>query len=192
MHFSLQKKNMPRKRFNRRSIRLKGFDFSQRGTYFITLNCIDRKHLFGKISDAKMHLNPWGTIAHNCWLEIPQNFPNVKLHAFVIMPDHTHGLLEITDDSYKFSRNTKVQKPEESCFYAPIWGNKNWKVAGFESPVKTIGSIIRSYKIGVTKGVRKENPNAIVWQRDYYAHIVLDEKAFQNITRYIDENPLKW
>ena len=183
---------MQRKRFNRRSLRLKGFDFSQRGTYFITLNCIDRKHLFGKISEGKMHLNNWGVIAHNCWLEIPDHFPNVKLHAFVIMPDHSHGLLEITEDSYQFSRNTKVQHPEESCFYAPIWGNKNWKVAGFESPVKTIGSIIRSYKIGVMKGIRKENPNAIVWQRDYYAHIVLDERAFQNITRYIEENPSKW
>ena len=83
---------MQRKRFNRRSIRLKGFDFSQKGTYFITLNCKDRKHFFGKISEGKMHLNNWGVVAHNCWLEIPEHFPNVKLHAFVIMPDHSHGL----------------------------------------------------------------------------------------------------
>lgn len=80
---------------HRRSIRLKGYDYAQEGLYFITICCFENKHLFGKIMNGVMVLNEAGKVAEKCWLEIPEHFKNVVLHAFVIMPNHVHGILEI-------------------------------------------------------------------------------------------------
>lgn len=80
---------------HRRSIRLKGYDYSQAGLYFITIVCQDRAHLFGKIKNGEMVLNDAGCIADECWLEITNHFPNVVLREFVVMPNHIHGIVEL-------------------------------------------------------------------------------------------------
>ena len=80
---------------HRKSIRLKGYDYSQKGLYFITICCHEKKHLFGKIINAKMILNDAGIYAKKCWLEIPSHFTNVILHEYVIMPNHIHGIIEL-------------------------------------------------------------------------------------------------
>ncbi|WP_298152982.1 transposase [Flavobacterium sp.] len=82
-------------RHHRRSIRLKGYDYSQSGLYFITMNCQDRKHRFGHIENGKMILNECGQIAHDEWEKLQTRFPNVELDAFQIMPDHMHGIIEL-------------------------------------------------------------------------------------------------
>ena len=87
-------------RHNRRSIRLKGFDYSQQGLYFITICCKDKKHLFGKIVNNEMQLSPVGKVAEQCWRDIPLHFENVALHPFVIMPNHIHGIIEIVGAKY--------------------------------------------------------------------------------------------
>ena len=86
---------------HRRSIRLKGYDYAKEGLYFITICCFENKHLFGKIVDGVMVLNEAGKVAEKCWLEIPAHFKNVVLHAFVIMPNHVHGILEIVGAGVK-------------------------------------------------------------------------------------------
>jgi REP element-mobilizing transposase RayT len=83
---------------HRRSIRLKGYDYSQRGAYFVTLVTHGRQCLFGQIVDGKMQLNEGGEITHQCWMEIPKHYPHVSLDAFVIMPNHVHGIIIITEN----------------------------------------------------------------------------------------------
>ena len=80
-------------RHHRRSIRLKEYDYTQPGAYFITICTHDRAGLFGEIVDGEMRLNDCGRVAEQCWLDIPSHFPHAELDAFVIMPNHVHGIL---------------------------------------------------------------------------------------------------
>jgi REP element-mobilizing transposase RayT len=167
---------------HRRSIRLKGYDYSQAGAYFVTICTHNRECLFGKINDGTMFLNEMGEIAKQCWLEIPNHFPNVTLDEFVIMPNHIHGIIIINDNGGANDNSPPQQ----------IQQNKS-----FRSPSRTIGSIIRGYKIGVTKlcrqnaGVNNNSPLQI-WQRNYYEHIIRNENELNKIRQYIINNPLKW
>lgn len=82
---------------HRRSIRLKGYDYSQAGAYFITICCHDRACLFGNITEEKMILNDAGKVANECWLQIPEHFPNTILHEHIVMPNHVRGIIELDD-----------------------------------------------------------------------------------------------
>jgi len=85
------------KKHHRRSIRLPGHDYAQAGAYFVTICTDDRQCLFGRVDNAEMRLNHLGQIADECWRMIPAHFGNVELDAFVIMPNHVHGIIVITD-----------------------------------------------------------------------------------------------
>ncbi|WP_276979943.1 transposase [Flavobacterium filum] len=193
---------------HRRSIRLKGYDYSQAGLYFITICCQDRACLFGEIvgtnnylpnivtpeNKPQMILNDAGKIANDCWMEIPNHYPNAKLHEYIVMPNHIHGIIELVNDV-----NTGVQN------FVPLQ-NKTERNVGIENfqPLqptqnefqkiipRSIGSIVRGFKIGVTKWFRQNTDVAIVWQRNYYEHIIRDEQSYQNISNYIINNPAKW
>ena len=157
---------------HRRSIRLKGYDYSQEGLYFITICVQDRECLFGKIVDHHtMILNEAGKIADQCWLAIPQHFPHVTLHEYIVMPNHIHGIIEITDN---------VGANNHSSLPPPTRAMPR-------SPSRTIGSIIRGFKIGVTKWFDKS-----VWQRNYYEHIIRSTDEYDRIANYIINNPAKW
>ena len=78
---------------HRRSIRLKGYDYSQEGSYFITICCQDMKCRFGKIENDEIILNEYGMIAYNEWVKLPERFPNFELDVFQIMPNHMHGII---------------------------------------------------------------------------------------------------
>jgi REP element-mobilizing transposase RayT len=177
---------------HRKSIRLKGYDYAQEGLYFITICAYNKEHLFGEIEICKnefpeMILNYAGIMASDCWLEIPKHFPNTILHEYIIMPNHIHGIIEIS----KKAENIACDKD-----FSPQ----------FKSPSKTIGSIIRGFKIGVTKFIRygpvraknlstrpEKNISLIpIWQRDYYDIIIRNEKAYQRISAYIINNPSNW
>ncbi|MCL2100589.1 MAG: hypothetical protein FWH22_02610 [Fibromonadales bacterium] len=82
---------------NRHSIRLRGYDYASAGMYFVTICCQNQEHLFGKIIDGKMILNECGKIAMQCWQKIPRHFPNAILHEHVIMPNHIHCVIELTN-----------------------------------------------------------------------------------------------
>jgi REP element-mobilizing transposase RayT len=84
---------------HRRNIRLKGYDYSQAGLYFVTI-CVQNRHcLFGKITDNKMILNEYGKIAYNEWLKTPNIRSNIQLDVFIVMPNHIHGIIVITDNA---------------------------------------------------------------------------------------------
>ncbi len=172
---------------HRKSIRLKGYDYSKAGLYFITICVQDRKCLFGKIVgienfQPKIVLNDAGKIADECWLGIPEHFPNVVLHEHIVMPNHVHGIVELSQKNINDVRVQNVQ-PVQNEFQKII--------------PHSIGSIIRGYKIGVTKWFRNntvgaENFLPVLWQRNYYEHIIRDEKSYQRISEYIINNPKNW
>jgi putative transposase len=162
-------------RHHRQSIRLKGYDYRQVGAYFITICTQEKACLFGEVVNGEMKLNDAGRIVEHCWLEIPHHFPHVALDAFVVMPNHVHGILWIVVDI----RNTS---PPQPTLQSPA----------MQSPSKTIGSIVRGFKIGVTKWFRQNTDIYTVWQRNYYEHIIRNDKSLTRIREYIANNPQRW
>jgi len=157
----------------RRSIRLQGFDYSKKGLYFITLCTQNRKPLFGEITDGKMELSEAGQIAHNCWIAIPDHFPTVQLEEFVIMPDHVHGIIRIISEV-----NAHQTEPPKNEYGKLIRGS--------------VGSIVKGFKIGVTKWFREQGNQDKIWQRNYYESVIYSYEDFCRVSRYIIENPKNW
>lgn len=175
------------KKLNRHSIRLKGYDYCSDGLYFITICTQGRVHLFGDIYDDKMILNESGQSVYQCWCDIPRHFPNVILHDFVIMPNHVHGIIQI-------SVPTNIQCCRGEKFFAPSPepGDKNKQTLQLNGTSQTIGSIIRGFKVGVTSIIRQLYPQMVVWQRNYYEHIIRNQRSYENIIEYIRNNPERW
>lgn len=151
------------------STRLQTWDYGSNAAYFVTICTKNRQHFFGKIRNGKMQLSDIGRMAHKYWNEIPEHFPFVKLDAFVVMPNHVHGVIIIdkTDGGWD--------------------GRKN----RFGPQSRNLASIVRGYKIGVTKNARKINPN-FAWQPRFHDHIIRNEPSFERIATYIINNPLNW
>lgn len=170
---------------HRRSIRLKGYDYSQEGAYFITICTHDRQCLFGKIADGEMALNDAGIIAYDTWMETPRLRINVELHPFVIMPNHVHGIIVILDNiPHEIPEHTGVlQTPTD----VPL-----------RSPSQTIGAIVRGYKASVTRQINASAKYNVslrqqsVWQRNYHEHIIRNERSYYAICDYIINNPSRW
>lgn len=163
----------------RRSIRLQGYDYSQAGLYFITICCYEKECLFGEVKNGEMILNNAGKIADDCWLEIPKHFPNAVSHEFIIMPNHVHGIIELTQNN--------IGTVGVENFQPRLQRHEFQKMIP-----RSIASIIKGYKIGVTKWMRSNTPVHSVWQRNYYEHIIRNEQSYQLISRYIVNNPRKW
>lgn len=175
--------NLPMTKFDpqkhhRRSIRLKGYDYSQEGAYYVTIVSWRRDFLFGEIVNQEMMLSKRGQIADTCWREIPKHFPHVELGAYVIMPNHMHGIIVINDDR----RGAIYRAPTDDA-----------NIEKFGKPVKgSLPTIIRTYKAAVTRLIGRELNETGIWQRNYYEHIIRDETDLQNKTDYIESNPLLW
>jgi REP element-mobilizing transposase RayT len=168
---------------NRRSIRLKGYDYSQAGAYFITLCTQNREHLFGEILSGEMQLNAFGRIAYQEWLKTPEIRSNLELDVFVIMPNHMHGILLLTSPPI---RKGVLHTPQPE-------NNMARRVQPqLQSPSETVGAIVRGYKSAVTRQINSIRGNVPVWQRNYYEHIIRDERAYHHISEYILNNPFKW
>ena len=175
-------------RHHRRSIRLKGYDYTQPGAYFITIVTHERIPLFGNIVNGEMRLNDIGRVAERCWLDIPSHFPHVELDVFVIMPNHVHRILWIVETPPMVG--AKNFSPLPSSPVSPLPPSSSAERPRGTS--KTIGSIVRGFKIGVTQWVRQNPDVHTVWQRNYYERIIRNEYDPNTIRRYILENPLRW
>ena len=177
---------------HRQSIRLKGYDYSQAGLYFVTLCLYGRACLFGHIENAEMILNDSGRAAQQCWLDIPNHYPNVVLHEYVIMPNHVHGIVQIVDDGgYGECRGVCKGECKGEIFFAPTVDPTDEQMV-IRGTSRTIGSVLRGFKIGVTKWMRENTNVQNVWQRNYYEHIIRTEHSYQRIAEYIVDNPAKW
>jgi len=190
---------------HRRSIRLKGFDDSSPGAYFVTMVTQGREGLFGEIVHGEMRLNQYAGIVLRCWNEIPNHFPNVDLGAFVIMPNHVHGIIFINEDrrGEVLSPNNEISSPRnhpgidiqnEYIENARNPDGITTKPGGITPPrwKPTLGQIIAWFKYQSTKEMNIiETKNAITrfWQRNYYEHVIRDEKELNQTTDYILANP---
>jgi REP element-mobilizing transposase RayT len=168
---------------HRRSIRLKGYDYSQAGAYFITICTKDRACLFGEMVDGEMRLNPWGEIVREEWFKTAQLRLYVRLHdtEFVVMPNHVHGIIWIVDDNVVGARRRRAptDAPLER-FGAPVSGS--------------IPTIVRAFKSATTKRLNalRGTPGGQIWQRNYYEHIIRDDESLNRIREYIANNPSQW
>lgn len=165
---------------HRRSLRLKGYDYSLAGAYFVTLNVHQRRHLFGAVGvsgsgEAEVLLNEAGLAARTCWLQIPAHFPLVELDSFIVMPDHVHGIVLLADQGLP-SRANRAND------YSPL-------------PKGTsggLGSVVRGFKIGVTQWFKDHRPELpTVWQRNYYEHVIRSDEELNDTRNYIMENPAR-
>jgi REP element-mobilizing transposase RayT len=165
--------------YHRRSIRLAGFDYKRRGAYFVTVCTWGRACLFGTIVKGRMVLNDAGRAAAECWQRIPEHFPKVELDEWVVMPNHLHGIIMIASG------------PVEANDHSPCqigWSQPPWPTG----TSRTIGSIVRGFKIGVTKWYRQRSGISQVWQRNYWDHVVRHERELMRIRRYVVNNPIHW
>src|SRR5687767_6890161 len=155
---------------HRRSIRLKNYDYSRPGAYFVTICTHNKQKLFGDIVNGQMMLNEAGEFAKAGWLAIPQHYPDVALDKWVIMPDHIHGIIWIKKSRAYLMHHNRYQH------IIP----------------HSLGCIVRRFKIGVTKCMREKFPGFVVWQRNYHEHIIRNEDELYLIRKYIKNNPVNW
>ena len=165
------------------SARLQNWDYGANGAYFITICTQNRQHFFGKIVDGQMQLNELGQLAEKYWLEIPQHFSFIELGNFVIMPNHTHGILIINkmDNHHVDTLQCNVSTN----------ANKNQQMANISPKSGTISTIIRSYKSVVSKNARLIHAD-FGWQSRFHDHIIRNAQSFETIQNYISNNPLNW
>ena len=187
---------------HRKSIRLKGYDYSQPGLYFITVCCEDRECRFGKIENNKMVLNENGNIAYNEWIKLSERFPNCELDVFQIMPNHMHGIISLNNVGAGFTPaiTPAINDNGQPQGLPPqnIMGNDK-KAGASPAPatITTVGKIVGAYKSLVANECLKiyKSKNEIMrklWQRNYHEHIIRNEQSYQNISDYIINNPAKW
>jgi putative transposase len=187
---------------HRKSIRLKGYDYSQEGVYFITICVQDSACLFGEITDGEMVLNDTGKMVEIEWLALKKRFPNIELHEYVVMPNHFHGILEIAvGATLVVAQNMTVA--QKNVAIQMEFGNGRSKdlgrPQGHAHTGKTVGDMLDAFKSITTveyiHGVKQLGwvPfNGKLWQRDYYEHIIRDDRSYQTISEYILSNPAKW
>jgi REP element-mobilizing transposase RayT len=155
-------------KFNgRRSVRLEGYDYTQAGMYFITICCQNMECLFGNVTNGVMILNPAGEMIESYWLNLIEDYSNIKLYEYVVMPNHFHGIIDIVEmlalKHKKLGEMIGSFKSKTTCNYIQNVKTLEWQ------PFK-----------------------GKIWQRNYYEHIIQNEESYKRISEYIINNPTKW
>ncbi len=178
---------------HRRSIRLPGYDYASAGTYFVTLCTHNRADLFGDVVDDAMRLNACGEIVTAVWLATAKHF-DVVLDAFVVMPNHFHAIVHILGDDVTHGRG---EASPPSLYRARADGDASPLQIGANArgaAPRSLGAIIQNFK---SVSARKMNQavcasSSPVWQRNYYEHIVRNDRELNAIRKYIEDNPMRW
>ena len=182
---------------HRRSIRLQGYDYSQNGAYYVTLCTQNRECLFGEIVKGEMILNEYGKIVEQCWNNLSNHYDNIELDAYVIMPNHFHGIILITDTVDNVDNVDNVGAIHELPLHeSPI------HELPIQSPIQSpqqrrkmlLPKIVGRFKMNSAKQINqmRNTPGISVWQRNYYEHIIRNDKSLENIRNYIINNPSEW
>lgn len=188
---------------HRRSIRLKGYDYSQAGLYFITICTQNRACLFGNIVNGKMKLNDAGQMVENEWFKLTERYKNIALHDFVVMPNHFHAILEIVGATLVVAPNDMVAQNNMVAPNDMVAQNEKGQPQGIahtESTTnKTVGEMVGAFESITTveyiRGVKTNNWQTFykkLWQRNYHEHIIRDEQSYIKISEYIINNPANW
>lgn len=160
---------------HRQSIRLKGYDYTLAGAYFVTICTYKREPMFGKIVDGKMQLSLLGQLVYAEWQKTAVIRPNIYLDAFVVMPNHLHGIIVIYF-------NEAEGRPDGS------------PVQSTSLQSESLGAIVGQFKSKVTKRYRRfrKNDDSPIWQRNYYEQIIRNERHLTAVQQYIYNNPANW
>ena len=169
---------------HRRSTRLRDFDYSQDGAYFVTICTWNRACVFGDIVQQEMQLNEDGRIVYREWQRTSQVRNNIKIDSFIVMPNHLHGIVIIDHGNGTLyshqGRGTLQRAPTREGFGKPVSGS--------------LPTIIRLFKSTTTKQINlsRHTLGIHVWQRNYYEHVIRNEKELTETREYIINNPLRW
>ncbi|WP_107040236.1 transposase [Brumimicrobium mesophilum] len=156
---------------NRKSIRLKNYDYASQGWYFVTINAVEWKHIFGKIQNGEMQPSKLGEIIEQEWITTGEIRENIKLHAYVVMPNHFHAIIEI-------------------CYSL----NNDNPLGEFIAQKQTLSTIIRGFKGAVTRKYKslKLGNLKTVWHGRFNDKIVRNEREYISFTNYIEDNVRVW
>ncbi len=170
-------KNYNPKIHHRKSMRLKDYDYSQDGYYFVTICVRNKTKYFGEIINGEMILNEIGEIAQKQWLWLAEQYDYVKLDEWIIMLNHLHGILIIENDinpvAVGAGRDLPLQRRQMR-------------------KIKSLSELIGAFKTTSSKLIHQNGLSEFQWQRNYYERIIRNEKELDKIRKYIFENPLKW
>ncbi|NCR55323.1 MAG: transposase [Microcystis aeruginosa L211-07] len=178
---------------HRRSIRLRNYDYSQPGAYFVTICTYQKQSWFGEIKNGQMYLNQLGKIVADEWLKTCKIRPNFQLDEWVIMPNHFHGIVIINDYSGDDQSLGAGNRPLDLGA-----GNRPLDLGARDAPLQqkpnSLSSCIAGFKSAVTKRINllRQNTDTPIWQRNYYESILRDEKYLAVVREYIINNPKNW
>ncbi len=190
-------------KFRIESTRLKKWDYANDGAYFVTICVKDRKELLGEILDGKLKENGLTKIVQNCWEDLPHHYPNCVLDAFVIMPNHVHGLIIIDNARVDPNSHSNVEaglKPVCTC--ADPIANSNMETG--LKPVSTAADLsnktkkyslcemVRGFKTFSSRRINEMNQTQgqPFWQSRFYDHSIRDPISLNEKRQYIQNNPL--
>jgi len=156
---------MSNKIYRNKTLRLKNYDYSQNGLYFITISTNNKNAYFGEIKEGILISNDAGTMVEKIWLEMFSRFDFIKLHHYIVMPNHFHSIVEITNGENTLHIGRVIGAFKSISTNAYINGVHEYDWVGFEKRL---------------------------WQKNYYEHIIRSEKSYLYISDYIATNPLKW
>ncbi|MBL7794389.1 MAG: hypothetical protein JNK77_18800 [Saprospiraceae bacterium] len=195
---------------HRASTRLKGYDYSRPGIYFVTACAYKRRCIFGEIEQGQMVFNEFGLIAQNQWFKLPERFPNIELGEFIVMPNHIHGIIIIhpypVGARFTLAPEPRFTPAPEPRF-TPAPGRATARVAPTVAPTvpptvaptvpPTVGEIIGAYKSLVSNEIlkifkSKNQRMGKIWQRNYHDRIIRDKASVNRVGIYIKNNPAKW
>lgn len=157
---------------HRRSIRLKEYDYSQPGEYFVTICTYDRECIFGDVSESGICLNRFGVITQGCWNDLKNHYPGIQLDASVVMPNHIHGIIALTDPEHVGA------------------GLKPARTGG----LTRLSEVVRGFKTFSARCINEMRGvvGKPVWQRNYYEHIIRNKPDLEQVREYIISNPGRW
>ena len=170
------------------STRLSNWDYAANGRYFITICTKNRVYFFGDVVTGKVQLSAIGQIAQKFWLDIPNHFTHTNIDAYVIMPNHVHGIVVINrpennvnlvETRHGASLRQPPQKTDRSNQFAPLKRG-------------SLQAIINAYKSSVTRWCRQNGHDYFGWQPRFYDHIIRQDGSLNRIRQYIINNPSKW
>ena len=177
-------------RHHRRSVRLPEYDYSLGGSYFITICAHARKCLFGAVVDGEMRLSALGEIVGEEWKRSGDVRHELTMDAFVVMPNHVHGIVTITDETDAVGASGA--RPGRGA--GAIAANRATAGRPYGPPRKSVSAFVAGFKSSATRRINalRGTQGALVWQRNYYEHIVRDEDDYNRIVAYIEDNPRRW
>ena len=174
---------------HRRSIRLKDYDYSQEGAYFITICTYKRIEVFGEIKNNDLHINERGEIVQAMWNTLPQRFPGIELDHFVVMPNHVHGIIVRTQ---QFTPNIEHNNDKALQNKLAIMSKlSTYRKSPYRSQM--LYEMVRTFKSVASYHLRRNGRTPdFHWQREYYEHIIRNPKELDTIRTYIINNPSRW